>query len=469
MTEKKPTPENELSSQDNKKVIEKQSSSHEKSSIEQKPQKKDGAESLGMAEEKVKIPKESSSMKTPVGQKEKISMKKTTAPVAKNSSANQSQSPSKIGIFSLIISLFAIAGLASGYYWYLPQQQQAMVDLINQSTQQQAKNEQQLTQKISTLFNQQKKQVSDELTLLLTEQQNLEEIKFQSIESRLASLSQNQPSDWLLHEAEYLVRVASRTMWLEQDTKAAVNLLNDADLRLAELNDPQYLPVRQVINEDIAALQLIPTLNTESIILQLMGLNKQVEQLAIAMAHLPSSNEPVQDLELTSEPADWKENLKKTWQRFLADFITVSRRTSSVEALLTPTQQQNLRQNLVLKLQLVQWAASQKNQNIYDKTLSEIEAWMVGYFDINHTNVTQFIDAINKLQKEKVFVELPRELTSLKTIREIISDKRLSPNLPNNEKIKAESIENAGVPEETTPKSKEELLQDEVDDNGAKL
>ncbi len=50
------------------------------------------------------------------------------------------------------------------------------------------------------------------------------------------------PNDWLLAEADYLVKMAGRKLWLEHDTASATILLESADHRIAELNDPSMTP-----------------------------------------------------------------------------------------------------------------------------------------------------------------------------------------------------------------------------------
>ena len=72
----------------------------------------------------------------------------------------------------------------------------------------------------------------------------------------LAELQQDkQPSDWVLAEADYLLRVAGRKLWLEHDVATSSRMLHAADQRLADLHDPSLLPVREKIHDDIQQLQ----------------------------------------------------------------------------------------------------------------------------------------------------------------------------------------------------------------------
>ena len=73
------------------------------------------------------------------------------------------------------------------------------------------------------------------------------------MDTRLGEVSGRQPNDWTLAEASYLVRIAGRKLWLEDDIDTAQSLLVAADLRVAELSDPSLYPLRASIAEDIAA------------------------------------------------------------------------------------------------------------------------------------------------------------------------------------------------------------------------
>lgn len=382
---------------------------------------------------------------------------------SKSDKATMTQPPkrSKTAIAALILSLTALAGLGGGYVWQ-NQQHKAFVDELQQQNQQQLQaTETQLAQ----LINQQQATTlanAEQSTQHFAQQIKAESI--QPIEEELASLKlatqelqQNDPTDWLAHEAEYLIRIASRAMWLEKDAEVAINLLQDADLRVKELNNPELLPVRQLINQDIEALSMLPKLATEDVILKLMALSNNIADLPIAMAHLPDTTEQAQSFELSENTADWRENLSKTWQKFMADFITVKRRTANVEALLTPSQQQNLRQNLQLKLQLAQWAATQHNAKLFDQALIESQHWITEYFDTDDVRVSNFSQSLIMLQSEIIELTLPKKLDALSAIRSFIKNDKQKASQPVNEFIEA-------VKEE----AKEEV-KTESDDNGAIL
>lgn len=356
----------------------------------------------------------------------KASIEKNAASTQKKArtttTAQQQNKGSKTAILALIIALLAIAASAGHYYW---NEQQKSVSIAQLTQQLSNKLQKQLQQKQATLTQQllqQEQQNNKQLIAIKKRVEDKAQKNIAQLQQQITNLKQNQPSDWLLHEAEYLIRVASRSLWLEKDTTAAIGLLNDADRRIEELDDPQFLPVRQIIQQDIAELQLLPTLNTDNVILKLMALAEQTKQLPLTMVDIPASNEQTSDLELSDDASDWQENLAKTWRKFLADFITVSRRTGNVEPLMSPKFTQNLRENLNLKIQTAIFAATKGKTKIYQQSLTDIQTWLTDYFDMTEITNQNFSQALLALASETINVDYPNKLVSLAVIREVITN-----------------------------------------------
>ena len=383
----------------------------------------------------------------------KKTVKSTTTMTEKSS-----QKISKTALLSLVIAIATAAGIGGLHFWQTQQQQLLEQRLSAQNLQSATKTKQQITQLVTNSITQQQTTLAQQLKEALKqfEKNNQEnQAKIDLLESTIVRLSQNQPSDWLIHEAEYLIRIASRTIWLEQDTKAAVNLLTDADTRLQELNDPEFLPIRQFIHDDIESLKLMPTLRTEEAVLTLMSLSKQINVLPLAMVYIPDSATDVESFTLSEDANDWRANLEKTWKKFLKDFITVSRRTANVEPLMSPQHQQNLRQNLALKLQLAQWAASEGNAELYLKALDDAHTWVISYFDMEIMSNQQFIQGIETLKSELIAFDYPSTLHSLKAIRKSLASKAIINSFPktkNKSSTQPQTSEQQEQPElKTTP------------------
>ncbi|MCP4989709.1 MAG: heme biosynthesis operon protein HemX [Colwellia sp.] len=339
----------------------------------------------------------------------------------------KSNKAAKIAIALATVSIFS----SIGHYVWQQQQNSAQLLAISQQNQQAIQQSQeQLKNTLTTEFNRQLQQ--QHKTTSLTQQNAKKalldsEAQIEQLTAQVGQLEQQvslrQPSDWLIHEAEYLVRIAARTMWLERDTKAAIGLLRDADNRLKELNQPKFLPVRALINEDIEALALMPKLQNQEAVLSLMALNKQVPSLSLSGVNLTEAlDDTKENFVLSDDLNDWQENLAKTWQKFLNDFITVRRRTGMVEPLMAPDQQQHLRQNLSLKVQLVQWAASEQKEDIYQQTLLDIQQWLNEFFDMDMAVNKKFYQAIEQLKQQTIYYDYPSDLRSLAAIKRLLKD-----------------------------------------------
>jgi uroporphyrin-3 C-methyltransferase len=372
----------------------------------------------------------SSSKPTAAGSKNQ--QEKSTTPQTKKSK----QKMSKMAVVALIIALLAISASAGHYYWNEQQKaqySQQINEMVNRQlleNQQQIKQQQLLNmQHVDQLMLDNKKTSAAELNALrnqIEQQSSIEKNNSEIIaqlQQQIINLDKNQPSDWLLQEAEYLIRVASRSLWLEKDAGTAISLLNDADLRIEELNDPQFLTLRQIIQQDIAKLRLLPTLTTDNVILKLMTLDQQIKDMPLAILETPEISTEETTLELSDNTSDWRENLAKTWHNFTAKFFTVTRRSGNIEPLLSPQFQQNLRENLSLKLQTAIWAASKANSSIYLQVLNDTQQWLNDYFDMTTLINQNFIQTIDSLKTATIKADYPNNVAALKFIRQILSAK----------------------------------------------
>jgi len=347
-------------------------------------------------------------------------------PAAKKS---DNQSKNGLSVLALLLSIIAIAGIGGHYYWQT-QQHQLLLDKV---AAQNANSSKQSEQQILSSINQQQNLFAEQLNQQLREQLNRQTSELSELRKQLKQLNQGQSENWLLKEAEYLVQIAARSLWLEKQPQTTIALLLEADSRLEAAKDATLLPLRESIRTDVEALKLLPKLDIDHILLSLMALNKQVSSLPIAMAHMPDTEQATQDLTLSESTDDWQENLAKTWQKFLDSFITVKRRTANVEALLSPKQQQNLRTNLALKLELAQWAVTQQQHEVYQQSLQDALLWINEYFDTDTHAVQVFVSELQQLANSQIRLELPKQLSSLALIKEYLQSNQALPSASNDQ------------------------------------
>ena len=400
--------------------------------------------------------------------KKSVTSSKTKQSATTKTAPATNKASNKTATIALVLASISIFASIGHYVW---QQQQTNTQLLSLSQQNQQviqQSQAQLKSNLSAEFN---RQLQLQHSATNQSQQSAQKAHLDSdaqiqrlttqIQQLEQQVSQRQPSDWLIHEAEYLVRVAARTMWLERDTKAAIGLLRDADNRLKELDQPKFLPVRALINEDIESLALMPTLTNQEAVLTLMALNKQVPTLVIITPE-EALEQAKEDISLSDDIGDWQENLAKTWQKFLDDFITVRQRTGIIEPLMTPDQQQHLIQNLSLKVQLVQWAASEQKAEVYQQTLLDIQQWLNEFFDMDLPVNQRFYQAIEQLKQQTIHYDYPSDLRSLAAIKRLLKDTKQGtqtqssePRNKPSEQNQSESNKTESTPEES-PKAESE-------------
>jgi len=384
-----------------------------------------------MTEEKQPLPSKEQPKKSPQDKSIDTDASSTKAKATKPANAKLAKSKStpvenktrtsKLGAIALLFSLIAIGGGIGHYVW---QQQQLKLQLSQQqqsNLQAQDALSEQVLAKVSQTLSLQEKANQQKIANLVKNIQAENQAQVEQLLATVNRLEQKQPSDWLIHEAEYLIRIAARTMWLERDTHAAIGLLSDANSRLQELNDPKYLPVRKVIFQDIESLKLMPTLATDDVVLALMALTQQVNNLPLAMVHIPQDNTTEQSLALSDDTADWQENLNKSWQNFKNTFFQIRYKKGSVEPLMSPQHQQHLKQNLALKIQLALWAATEQKQAIYLTALNDIQQWLNEYFDMKEIVNQAFLQRINTLKEQKISFDYPSSLASLQALRMLLA------------------------------------------------
>lgn len=333
---------------------------------------------------------------------------------AKADAASPKSSSSSAIILAIIAIVLAIV-LAVGVYWHGHQQ---AIEQASQIESLQQRLEQQQTKVDSQLQDASASQ-KKELTKVTSSQDGINE-QLDSMSRKLLDLDSKRPNDWMLAEAEYLVRMAGRKLWLEKDTTSSAMMLANADERLASLNDPSLTPVRRALADDIANVKSVKNVDREGIVIKLNSLINQAGKLELEGVIMARAEEP--DFTVSDSVSDWKENLKKSWNNFSDNFVTVRRRDGQVEALLSPQQHWYLEENLKGKLLQAQLAVYRDQQEIYDSSLTQAQQWLETYFADN--SVRQFmLEQIDELSKRQIKVDYPEQFSAQDSLKQLLDDR----------------------------------------------
>jgi uroporphyrin-III C-methyltransferase len=232
------------------------------------------------------------------------------------------------------------------------------------------------------------------------------------LQEKVATISGSDAKPWLLAQADFLVKMAGRKLWSDQDVTTATTLLKSADASLADMNDPSLIDVRRALTEDISTLSAVSQVDFDGIILKLNQLSNQVDNLRLADNNTDDSPMDTDSDELSSSLSEWRQNLTKSWHSFMSDFITIRRRDSSVEPLLAPNQDIYLRENIRSRLLVAAQAVPRHQDEVYKQSLETISTWVRAYFDTNDPSTKAFLEELESLSQQSISMDVPYQLKS---------------------------------------------------------
>lgn len=293
---------------------------------------------------------------------------------------------------------------------------------------------------------------------------SIKDQQISALQNQLDTLSNAQkaaqPNDWLLSEADFLLNNALRKLVLDNDVDTAVSLLKVADETLLKVSDPRVVGVRTAINSDLKQLLSVNNIDQNAIMQRLSQLANSVDELTVLNVNF---DEPkAEDSQLSGSWDDWKQNAEKSATSFLNHFIRITPKKSDSRALLAPNQDIYLRENIRLRLQLAIMAVPRQQNDLYKQSLETVAAWIRSYFDTTTEMAQNFLNEVDELADQSIYVDVPTQLNSLNTLDKLL-------NKPSQEVQKIEISVDKDIAQETlsevksgsTPENEKTLSQEE--------
>ncbi|EKK9986084.1 uroporphyrinogen-III C-methyltransferase [Vibrio vulnificus] len=329
----------------------------------------------------------------------------------------QKKPSQKLSILAIIIALLGTGGVAFQLQQQNSQYQAQITALQNQLQQTQSA--------ISNELNQVKQEtvakateVTHKAEVVLAQQQK----SIESLQLAMADVKGRRPNDWLLAEADYLVKLAGRKLFLEHDVVSATSLMESADQRIAALNDPSLVPLRKAMAKDITDLKTIPLIDRDGLVLRLTALQQQVDQLPLANAILPEAK-TVEKQQVSDDINNWQNNLMASLKAFSENFITFRTRDGNVIPLLSPEQHFYLKENIKAKIETAIKAVYQEQGEVYTTSLTTAEAWSQAFFNQDNNTVKEFTQSLKQLSKQKIQVQYPVKLQTQNQLADVIRER----------------------------------------------
>ena len=322
---------------------------------------------------------------------------------------------------SLTLSVIAIAiALAAGAGMYgLMKKQDASQSSTNEALVNQvpALQNAQASQKaaLEAVIKQQSEQLAAAKQLQAGQAKQLDELQ-----QKVATISGSDAKTWLLAQADFLVKLAGRKLWSDQDVTTAAALLKRADASLADMNDPSLIGARRAIANDITTLSGVAQVDYDGIILNVNQLSNQIDNLRLADNNDDDSPMDSDGTELSGSLSEWRGNLRKSWQNFMDNFITVRRRDETAVPLLAPNQDVYLRENIRSRLLVAAQAVPRHQEETYKQALDNVSTWVRAYYDTDDATTKGFLDALDKLSQQNINMDVPDSLQSQPVLEKLM-------------------------------------------------
>ena len=323
----------------------------------------------------------------------------------------------KLALLAIVIAL--ASGLGSA--WYInhvnhsqASSTQALGRQLTDVQQQSGNSQQQLSQ-----------QLSQTEQALKASQSQLQETEkdLQGLRDKVNSLTGNDTGVWLVSQADYLVKLAGRKLWSDQDVTTSLALLKSADRSLAQMDDPSVITVRRALNQDISTLANLNQVDYDGIILQLSQLANNVDDLRLADDSDNNAPMDKDSHDVSGSLAQWRHNLVASWHDFMDNFITVRRRDNSAQPLLAPNQDIYLRENIRSRLLIASQAIPRHQEDIYKQSLEAVSTWVRAWYNTDDPTTKAFLTQIDQLTQTTIAMDLPDNLTSQGLIDKLMQDR----------------------------------------------
>lgn len=334
---------------------------------------------------------------TPAEEERQEQIESDTAPTGEESREPAQKRPAGAGLALFIAWLGLLAALAlggGGYY------------LWQQLQQQETAQQRELARQNNTLETLRREAADrddrqdNRLEELITQADNLD----QALQNLLKSRSHLR-NDWLLTEAEYLLKLANHRLLLERDVATAIVALQSADDRLREVADPGLLAIRKRVADDINALRNIDQPD-------LAGLSFTLSSLANDISDLPlATPEPLSRQQQEAAPKDqqienWRELPAALW-RDIKSLVVIRHHDEPIQPLLAPEQRFFLTQNLQLQLEQARLALLHGQTRVYRERLQQARQWIEQYFDTEQNPTRQLLAQLAQLAQTEIHPALP--------------------------------------------------------------
>ena len=338
------------------------------------------------------------------------------SPIAKPQQTRQRLWP--LWILTLLALALAIAlALWSWQQWNNYQSLQQTITTLENDTEQlermygQSGSEQ--SQRLQSL----EEKLAEQRELIATQQRQIDHNARELLEA-----GNRTRTDWLLAEAEYLLRVGNQRLMIEKDINGALAALESADEVLAESDDIGVYPVRQQLAKEILALKGLAEVDRTGLYLKLEAAIDSIHELtdaALINDRAPGFVSASSD-DTTTNTDSVPGLLAEGWEKIkdtLSQVVVVRRLDEPVKPLLSPEQSAYARLNLQLMLEEAEMAVLRGHQELYSRALTKASNAITDWYDSSNKRIIALSRTLDELSEKNVDPELPDISRSLELLK----------------------------------------------------
>lgn len=206
--------------------------------------------------------------------------------------------------------------------------------------------------------------------------------------------------NWLVDEIEVTLNTASQQLLLSGNVPVATAVLENVEQRLNRFEQPELLPIKQAISQDLAALKNRPYLNISATALRLDRLESAVDSLPL----LVDSTMNAQNAEPapTSKAGSFWTRAWDNTSELVKSMVEVRKLDNNDAMLIGSEQVFYLRENLRMRLLDARLALLQHNSEVYQNDLAAIEETVKRYFDVQSPNTQTWLKEVGELKSVEI-------------------------------------------------------------------
>ncbi len=222
--------------------------------------------------------------------------------------------------------------------------------------------------------------------------------------------------DWLLADAEYLLSVANQRLHLVGDVATTREALEAADQRLRESGDASVFKVREQIAKEIALLNGVVVPDVVGIYAGIQHLQDAVEGLSVFLPH--AGKQPEKPQPGDNDLSEHGHELLSTVAKQLEGYVVLRHTEQPVNAILTPEEAHFIKQQLKVRLEMIEIALVQQNDTLFASSIADAKLWLKKNFAENQ-QTEQFLAELDKLAGVTLHNQYPDVSGSLKMMKDI--------------------------------------------------